>query len=156
MKRIQIKKLGIVTNQAELPEPEASAWLEQGQREHWFGKPARYESQQFLVSEERTEEREVFDDEGNSFDPKQFETITIPAEYEWREVLIEPAEEFEVVVEDITAELEAARIKKERDETRKKAAKTLLESSPVGASNSVAALRTRLAAIEDLLEIERN
>jgi hypothetical protein len=43
MKRIQIIKNNIVTNQAELPEPEASAWLEQGKREHWFGAPAVFE-----------------------------------------------------------------------------------------------------------------
>ena len=57
MKRIQIIKLGQVTNQTEMPEAEALAWLAKGQTEHWFGRPARYESQMFEIGRASCRER---------------------------------------------------------------------------------------------------
>lgn len=62
---------------------EAEAWLERGKKEHWFGKPAVYESR---INEETGEEEQV---------------------------LVTPAEEFTWEIKDITAELEQQRSNEE-------------------------------------------
>lgn len=107
MKRAQIIKNGTVTNQAEMEEAELLAWVEKGTAENWFGRPAKYEEQNVLVKEAwiETIPPEVEGDESVTLDH--------PAEYEIQSVLIEPAEEFEVVITDITAELEQKRINQE-------------------------------------------
>lgn len=114
MKRAQIIKNGIVTNQAQMEEAELLVWLEKGISENWFGKAAH--SYEELVSEEVpavTELQEILNEEGLSFDPPQFEEVEIspliPAVYQTIHV---PAE-YEVVITDITSELEQQRINQE-------------------------------------------
>jgi hypothetical protein len=124
MKRIQIIKNNRVTNQAEMPEAEALAWLEQGKAEHWFGAPAVFESR--------------YNEEAG----------------EMEQVEVTPAEEFEVVIEDITQELadkEAARVAKEQRVNAAKSALALFKANP-NSANSVAALRTQVLNILELLE----
>lgn len=76
MKRIDIKKNGVVVfSSGNLPEGQAEAWLSEGLTTHTFGKPAVYES----VKNETTGEFE--------------------------QVLVTPAEAFEIVHVDVTAEV---------------------------------------------------
>lgn len=97
MKRIQIKKNGIVTNQFELPALEADALLAKHLAKHTFGAPAVYES----VKNETTGEFE--------------------------QVLVTPAEPFEIIETDITAELAAAALKADKIAKGKAARQTCEE-----------------------------
>lgn len=124
MKRISIKKNNIVTNQVEMEVAAADEWLQKHLAMKTFGEPARsyeheitpavYEDQEVVITPAVTEQQEIFDGQGNSFDPPQYETVVItPAVTEIQSVLITPAvtetvnvpAEYEVVEEDITAEV---------------------------------------------------
>jgi hypothetical protein len=121
MKRIQVKKQGILTHEVELPAPEADAWLAQGLANHWFGKPevteqreklipAVTEIQQVLITEA------VLDEDGEVVEEAVYEdqeVVIEPERWEFEKVVIEPAEEFEVVITDITQELEQRQINAE-------------------------------------------
>lgn len=79
--------------------------------------PEVLEMEQILVKEAVTEEQELLNEEGQSFDPPQFETVEVePAEYKEQpklvDVLVSPAE-YEVEIEDISAKLEQEKINAE-------------------------------------------
>ena len=123
MIRTQIKKNSIVTNQADFPTlEEANSWLNFHVSNHTFGKPAVYETVEVLVPAVY-EEKEV-----TTSDPETGETVTYteetmvsPESIEYEQRLVTPAEEFEVVITDITAELEAQKAKQDKIEAGKKA-----------------------------------
>lgn len=104
MKKISIQKNGIITNQVEMENEQADAWLSEHIAMGTFGNadvyanqpilitPDVYEDQQILVEDAVTIEQEILDEEENSFDPPQFETVIItPAVYETQSILISPA-----------------------------------------------------------------
>lgn len=91
--------------------------------------PAEYETQRVLVSPEVlemeqiltkeavTEEKELLNEQGQSFDPPQFETVEVePAEYKEQpkivDILVSPAE-YEVEIIDISAQLAQEKINAE-------------------------------------------
>lgn len=78
MKRIKILKNGIEKYKCEKPTTEADAWLVKHLEKHTFGKPAVYES--------------IFNEETGEIE----------------QILVTPAEEFEILEEDITNEIEQA------------------------------------------------
>lgn len=104
MKKITIKKNGLITNQVELSLTEANEWLDKHLKMETFGKsdqfekqpilvsPAVYETQSVLIKAEVVEDQEVFDANGNSYDPPQYETVIVePAIYEDQQVLVQEA-----------------------------------------------------------------
>jgi hypothetical protein len=125
MKRLDIYKSGILTNQLSY---ETDELLEQGFEYHksigsFGGNGYSYQS---LVSEEvpaQYEEQEVLDENGQSFDPPQFETVevspAVPAVYE--EIVV-PAD-YTFTITDITEELALEKIKQDRIEAGEKARK---------------------------------
>lgn len=122
MIRVQIKKQNIVTNEATFPtETEANTWLEFHKSNHTFGKPAVYETVETIVPA-LYEEQELLDENGLSYDPPQFETVEVaPESVEYTQKLVTPAEEFEVVITDVTVELNAQKNKQDKIEAGKKA-----------------------------------
>jgi len=105
MKKISIKKNNLITNQIELLEVEADSWLQYHIGLGTFGRAAYSYDQQNELTPAVYEDQEILDEEGNSFDPAQFESVLIaPATYET--VTINVPAEYEVIEEDVTAEVE--------------------------------------------------
>lgn len=142
MKKAVITRNGIVTNEATMPEVDLLAWVEKHRKMGSFGEddkyekepklleaevldaegnvisPAKYEMESVLVKPEVTEEQEVLQADGTSYDPKQFQTVVIEAAvYEDRikyyDVLKVPAE-FVVTITDVTLELNAEKARLEK------------------------------------------
>lgn len=102
MIKVKVTKNGTLTHGGQFESLElAQSWInEQEQKKSW-GIPAHTE--QVLVSPESTELQELFDENGNPFDPALFEEVVVPAVYETIHV---PAE-YSVEIEDISAQVEA-------------------------------------------------
>ena len=124
MKQITIYKNSVITHGPNLFETieQLEQWFSFHKNQKTFGENEH--SYEQLVSElvpAVYEERELFDENGHSFDPKQFETVLvspeIPAVYETIHV---PAE-YTYEIKDITAELEAEAAKQAKIEAGKKA-----------------------------------
>jgi hypothetical protein len=109
MLRVNIIKNGQVTHLGQFTtQAEADAWIAEGSAQQWWGKPAYTE----VVQPRITEQQEVIitpeirDDDGN---------VITPAVTEMQEIVVSPETtiehpaEFEVQIEDITAEIEAQR-----------------------------------------------
>jgi hypothetical protein len=108
MLRVKIIKNGIQTHGAQFnTQTEADAWIAEGTKQQWWGKPAyteiipaKKELQEVVITPE------VRDEEGN---------VITPAVTEMQEIVVSPETtiehpaEFEVQIEDITAEIEAQR-----------------------------------------------
>jgi hypothetical protein len=106
MIKVSIIKNGIQTHGAQFnTQAEADAWIAEGTKQQWWGKPAytevipaKKELQEVIITPE------VRDEEGN---------VITPAVTEMREIAVSPETtiehpaEFEVQIEDITAEIEA-------------------------------------------------
>jgi hypothetical protein len=108
---------------------EAQAWIAEGSKQQWWGKPAytevipaKKELQEVIIQPKIVEQQEVvvtpevLDDEGNVITPAITEMQEVVVQEEIKEmqlVEIEPEKtiehpaEFEVQIEDITAEIEA-------------------------------------------------
>jgi hypothetical protein len=115
MLRVNIIKNGQVTHLGEFnTQAEADAWIAEGTAQQWWGKPAYTEVVQPRITEQQEVviTPEVRDEEGN---------VITPAVTEMQEIVVSPETtiehpaEFEVVIEDITAEIEAQK----RLETRR-------------------------------------
>jgi hypothetical protein len=109
MIRVKIIKNGIQTHGAQFTtQAEADAWIAEGSARQWWGKPAYTEVVQPRVTEQREVviTPEVRDEDGNVITPAVTEMREIVVQ---EEVTIEHAAEFEVQIEDITAEVEAQR-----------------------------------------------
>jgi hypothetical protein len=108
MIRVSIIKNGIQTHGAQFnTQAEADAWIAEGTKQQWWGKPAytevisaKKELQEVVITPE------VRDEEGN---------VITPAVTEMQEIVVSPETtiehpaEFEVQIEDVTAEVEAQR-----------------------------------------------
>jgi hypothetical protein len=105
MIKISIKKQDKITNQASFPsQEEAQAWLASHEGMKSFGEPAQTIEQQVEISPAVLESQEVLDENGESFDPPQFQDVEIvPAQHEMQEMHI-PG--YVVEIEDISAKLE--------------------------------------------------
>ncbi len=105
MIKISIKKQDQVTNQAQFSsQEEAQAWLASHEGMKSFGEPAQTIEQQVEISPAVLESQELLDENGESFDPPQFQDVEIvPAQYEMQEMHI-PG--YVVEIEDISAKLE--------------------------------------------------
>jgi hypothetical protein len=106
MIRVKIIKNGIQTHEAQFnTKTEADAWIAEGSAQQWWGKPAYTEVIPAVKeSKEVVITPEVCDENGNVITPavtKTQEVIITP------ETTIKHPAEFEVVIEDITAEVEA-------------------------------------------------
>jgi hypothetical protein len=109
MIRVKIIKNGIQTHGAQFStQAEADAWIAEGSAQQWWGKPAYTEVVQPRITEQREVviTPEVRDEEGNVITPAVTEMQEIVVSPETR---IEHPAEFEVQIEDITAEIEAQR-----------------------------------------------
>jgi hypothetical protein len=126
MKRILVyTQRNSLPNKFEGTETEALAWLERGKREHWFGQPAVYESR--------------FNEETQEFE----------------QVEIEAAEPFEIVIEDITQEINSAKqARKEQRDNLKAAVKTVKEANPAD-MNSIAKLRPVILALIQMVDWQK-
>jgi hypothetical protein len=108
MIKVKIIKNGIQTHGAQFnTQAEAQAWIAEGTAQEWWGKPAytevipaKKELQEVILSPE------VLDEDGNIITPaiKEMQEIVVQ-----EETTIEHPAEFEVQIEDITAEVEAQR-----------------------------------------------
>jgi hypothetical protein len=106
MIRVKIIKNGVQTHGAQFTtQAEADAWIAEGSKQQWWGKPAytevipaKKELQEVILSPE------VLDEDGNIITPaiKEMQLVEIEPEK-----TIEHPAEFEVQIEDITAEIEA-------------------------------------------------
>jgi hypothetical protein len=106
MIKVKIIKNGIQTHGAQFnTQAEAQAWIAEGTAQEWWGKPAytevipaKKELQEVILSPE------VLDEDGNIITPaiKEMQEIVVQ-----EETTIEHPAEFEVQIEDITAEIEA-------------------------------------------------
>jgi hypothetical protein len=106
MLRVNIIKNGQVTHLGQFAtQAEADAWIAEGSKQQWWGKPAytevipaKKELQEVILSPE------VLDEDGNVITPaiKEMQLVEIEPE-----TTIEHPAEFEVQIEDITAEIEA-------------------------------------------------
>jgi hypothetical protein len=133
MKRIQIIKNGIVTNQAELPEPAASEWLARHEGMKTFGTPKHTIRVEVKPA--------VLDEEGEELEAAEYEQQEVPGDYE-------------VVIEDLTEEIEAQekaeKARLERIETLKDRAKKIeLKGTTIAQLRSE--LNEKLAEIAELL-----
>lgn len=143
MKKILIIKQGVVTNQAEFPSDELlQQWLDSHKSMGTFGSEAIYQDQPIIITpavyedvvvvdqEAVTEQRELLDAQGNSFNPAQFETVEISprithieqrlvseAVYEMEQILIK-----EAVLDEQGVEIEPAQY-----EQRQKLAPVLIQ-----------------------------
>jgi hypothetical protein len=105
MIKVSIIKNGIQTHGAQFnTQAEADAWIAEGTKQQWWGKPAytevipaKKELQEVVITPE------VRDEEGNVITPAVTEMQEIVVQ---EEVIIEHPAEFEVQIEDITAEVE--------------------------------------------------
>ena len=106
MIKISIKKQDQITNQASFPsQEEAQAWLSHHEGMKSFGEPAQTIQQQVEISPAVLESQEVLDENGESFDPPQFQDVEIvPSQHEMQEMHIPGS--YEVEIEDITSQLE--------------------------------------------------
>jgi hypothetical protein len=107
MIRVKIIKNGIQTHGAQFnTQAEADAWIAEGSAQQWWGKPAYTEVVQPRVTEQQEVviAPEVRDEDGNVITPAVTEIQEILVQ---EEVTIEHPAEFEVQIEDITAEIEA-------------------------------------------------
>lgn len=136
MKQISITKSGILTNQATFETQElADAWLAKHIAIGSFGSPDRYEQQPIiitpavyevqpaLIEEAVFEDQEILDENQESFDPPQFESVEItPAVYEDRDILITDAvyETEEVLIKEAVLDEELNEIEPAEYETRTK------------------------------------
>jgi hypothetical protein len=106
MLRVKIIKNGVQTHGAQFTtQAEADAWIAEGTKQQWWGKPAytevipaKKELQEVILSPE------VLDEDGNVITPaiKEMQLVEIEPE-----TTINHPSEFEVQIEDITAEIEA-------------------------------------------------
>ena len=105
MKQVSILQDNILTNQASFPsQEEAQAWLSHHEGMGSFGQKAQTIEQQVEISPAVLESQEVLDENGESFDPPQFQDVEIvPAQHEMQEMHI-PG--YVVEIEDISAKLE--------------------------------------------------
>jgi hypothetical protein len=110
MLRVNIIKNGQVTHLGQFnTQAEADAWIAEGTAQQWWGKPAYTEVVQPRITEQQEVviTPEVRDEEGN---------VITPAVTEMQEIVVSPETtiehpaEFEVVIEDITAEIEAQKV----------------------------------------------
>jgi hypothetical protein len=118
MIRVKIIKNGIQTHGAQFnTQAEADAWIAEGTKQQWWGKPAytevipaKKELQEVILSPE------VLDEDGNIITPAITEMQEVVIQEEIKEMQlvetepekkIEHPAEFEVQIEDITAEIEA-------------------------------------------------
>jgi hypothetical protein len=120
MIKVSIIKNGTQTHGAQFnTQAEADAWIAEGSAQQWWGKPAHTEVIPAVKEiKEVVIKPEVCDENGNVITPAVIETqevIITP------ETTIEHPAEFEVVIEDITAEVEA---RKAIDESLKFLAET--------------------------------
>jgi hypothetical protein len=130
MLRVNIIKNGQVTHLAEFTtQAEADAWIAEGSKQQWWGKPAytevipaKKELQEVVIQPRIVEQQEVVitpevrDEDCNIITPAITEMQEVVIQEEIKEmqlVEIEPEKtiehpaEFEVQIEDITAEIEA-------------------------------------------------
>jgi hypothetical protein len=106
MLRVNIIKNGQVTHLGQFKtQAEADAWIAEGSKQQWWGKPAytevipaKKELQEVVITPE------VRDEDGNVITPAVTEMQEIVVQ---EETTIEHPAEFEVQIEDITAEIEA-------------------------------------------------
>ena len=105
MIKVSIKKQDQITNQAQFSsQEEADAWLASHEGMGSFGQKAQTIEQQVEISPAVLESQEVLDENGESFDPPQFQDVEIvPAQHEMQEMHI-PG--YVVEIEDISAKLE--------------------------------------------------
>jgi hypothetical protein len=109
MLRVKIIKNGQITHLGQFnTQSEADAWITEGSKQQWWGKPAYTE----VIQPRMTEQQEVVitpevrDEDGNIITPAVTETQEVVVS---PETTIEHLAEFEVQIEDITAEIEAQR-----------------------------------------------
>jgi hypothetical protein len=128
MIRVKIIKNGVQTHGAQFnTQAEADAWIAEGSKQQWWGKPAytevipaKKELQEVVIQPRIVEQQEVvvtpevLDDEGNVITPAITEMQEVVVQEEIKEmqlVEIEPEKtiehpaEFEVQIEDITEEV---------------------------------------------------
>lgn len=118
MKKISIQKNGVITNQVELPQVEADAWLSSHIAMGTFGAAAySYESE---VTPAVYESQEILDVGDVSFDPPQFEQVLVSAAV--METINVPAE-YTVIEQDTTAAISNDLLKAEKIATGKAARK---------------------------------
>lgn len=181
MKRVKVIRKGIVTNQAELPTPfepnvTADVWIADCLAKGKFGKPERWvregdediseaietrEVEVYAAIPAITEMREVLipavvDEAGVEIEPERTEmqefevSPAVPAvtvtEYKLKA-------EYEIVIEDLTQEIEA----EEQKKSKKKKAKERLQNLDIKArldkANTIAAVKVVLQdVIQDLLD----
>jgi hypothetical protein len=112
MIQVSIKKQDQITNQASFPTmEEAQAWLTSHEGMGTFGQKAQTIQQEVEISPAVIESQEVLDENGESFDPPQFQDVEIsPAQHEMQEIHI-PG--YVVEIEDISDELEQKQINAE-------------------------------------------
>jgi hypothetical protein len=106
MFRVKIIKNGIQTHGAQFnTQAEADAWIAEGSARQWWGKPAYTEVVQPRITEQQEVviTPEVRDEDGNVITPAVTEMQEIVVQ---EEVTIEHPAEFEVQIEDVTAEVE--------------------------------------------------
>lgn len=127
MKRIKVVKNGAVTNQAEFEDP--TKWLEKHITKNTFGKPERWVTadQEDVTQAIETRQVEVtpavVDEQGQVIEPAVFVT-----EYKL-------AAEFEIVVEDLTQEIEEENRKKELKKALRQKMKALKKSEVATVNN---------------------
>lgn len=130
MKRANIIKNGQVTNQAEMPEEKLLEWLEVHKTMRTFGaEPYSYQKEV---------EPAVLAEDGSVVSPAKYETVEVPGEYE-------------LVIEDITKELEDQDNKKNKLKKLRKDLKELSEDN-WKAVNSIAELKKVVRTLVDILE----
>jgi|GEM_PF-2145880 hypothetical protein len=123
MIKISIKKQEQITNQGLFPTmEEAQAWLDKHEGMGTFGQKAIFQEQDVLVAEEvRGPVQElatpaVYDNNGNELEPATYtlnpDGVISPAIYERRIVMVSPAQ-YEVVIEDISAQIAQEEVNKE-------------------------------------------
>jgi hypothetical protein len=133
MLRVKIIKNGIQTHGAQFnTQAEADAWIAEGSKQQWWGKPAYTEVvpavkeiREVVVQPRIVEQREVVirpeekDADGNIIAPTitEIQEVVIQEEIkQMQEVVVSPETtiehpaEFEVQIEDITAEIEAQKV----------------------------------------------
>lgn len=113
MKQLSITKSGVLTNQASFEtQEELDAFLSKHIGMGSFGSP-KFSMQLVETAPAVIESQEVLDEEGNSFDPPQFQDVEIQAAvFENQLVESDPAG-YEVIIEDISAKLEQEKINAE-------------------------------------------
>ena len=122
--RVEIKKQGKLTNAGTFETlEEANTWLEQGKKEHWFARPAKFESK--------------CDKTG----------------LKCKEVEIEPAEPFEVIGPiDISQEVQAEKTKQDRKKLAKERLKNF-DLNKLDSATTIKGLREMMKeVIHDVIE----